>query len=148
MDTLYTSRGEPIAYIDDDGQSIYLFNGEPEAWLSKDRVYTYRGSYLGWYQAGWIYDRFGKPALFTSGASGGSAKPARSARPARSGSRSPSTQHVLVNSVGCPILQAVERAMTSLVPFGQYGERLYPVKEVVRALGASVSALTHSAGAH
>ena len=26
MDTLYTSRGEPIAYIDDDGQSIYLFN--------------------------------------------------------------------------------------------------------------------------
>jgi hypothetical protein len=38
--------------------------------------------------------------------------------------------------------------MTSLVPFGQYGERLYPVKEVVRALGASVSALTHSAGAH
>ena len=160
MDTLYTSRGEPIAYIDDDGQSIYLFNGEPEAWLSKDRVYTYRGSYLGWYQAGWIYDRFGKPALFTSGASGGPAKPARSARPAkralreagtwcsRSGSRSPSTQHVLVNSVGCPILQAVERAMTSLVPFGQYGERLYPVKEVVRALGASVSALTHSAGAH
>jgi hypothetical protein len=83
MDTLYTSRGEPIAYIDDDGQSIYLFNGEPEAWLSKDRVYTYRGSYLGWYQAGWIYDRFGKPALFTSGASGGPAKPARSARPAR-----------------------------------------------------------------
>ena len=83
MDTLYTSRGEPIAYIDDDGQAIYLFNGEPVAWLSKDRVYTYRGSYLGWYQAGWIYDRFGKPALFTTGASGGPAKPARSARPAR-----------------------------------------------------------------
>ena len=42
MDTLYTSRGEPIAYIDDDGQSIYLFNGEPVAWLSREQIYTYR----------------------------------------------------------------------------------------------------------
>ena len=84
MDTLYTSKGEAIAYIDDDEQSIYLFNGKPVAWLSNERVYTYKGMYLGWYQAGWIYDRFGNPALFTTGATGGPARPVRRVRPVRS----------------------------------------------------------------
>ena len=84
MDTLYSSKGEAVAYIDDDGQSIYLFNGQPVAWMSKDQIYTYRGRYLGWRQGGWFYDRSGHPALYTSEASGGPVKPARSARPARS----------------------------------------------------------------
>ena len=88
METLYNSGGRAIAYIDDDGQSIYLFRGEPVAWLSVDRVYSYSGGYLGWVQEGWVqegwvFDRSGNRAFFTSEASGGPARPARSARPAR-----------------------------------------------------------------
>lgn len=88
MDVLYSSSGEALAYVDDDGRSIYLFNGKPVAWLSGDRLYDYSGRYLGWKQAGWVYDRSGHPTFFTTEASGGPAKPARRARPAR-GARSP-----------------------------------------------------------
>ena len=87
METFYNSKGEAIAYVDRDGKSIYLFNGKPVAWLSKNRVYGYNGRYLGWYQMGWVYDRAGKPALFTSEASGGPVRPARRARPARGARR-------------------------------------------------------------
>ena len=83
MEPLYNANGEAIAYIYDDGESVYLFNGKPVAWLSVDAVYGYNGQYLGWYRMGWVYDRAGKPALFTREASGGPAKPARRARPAR-----------------------------------------------------------------
>ena len=83
METLYDSKGNAVAYLHDDGESIYTFKGQPVAWLSGDHVYSYSGKYLGWYQSGWVYDRSGRPALFTSGASSGPAKPARMARPAR-----------------------------------------------------------------
>lgn len=82
METLYSSEGEPIAYIDDDGESIYQFNGEPVAWISGDDVYNYRGGYLDWIQVGWVYDRSGNPAFFTSGALGRPAKSGRRASPA------------------------------------------------------------------
>ena len=87
METLHNNKGEAVAYIYDDGESIYLFNGSPVAWLSDDRVYGYNGRYLGWYQMGWVYDRAGKPALFTREASGGPARPARRARPAHGARR-------------------------------------------------------------
>ena len=66
METLYGSKGEAVAYIDDDAKSIYLFNGRPVAWLSEDRVYDYGGKYLGWYEEGWVYDRTGHPSRFQS----------------------------------------------------------------------------------
>ena len=81
--TLYNSDGEATAYIDDDGESIYLYSGEPVAWLSNDRVYSYEGRYLGWIQQGWVFDRSGNRSFFTSSASGGPVKPVRQVRPVR-----------------------------------------------------------------
>jgi len=83
METLYNSSGQAIAYVDKNGQSIYLYSGQPIAWISNDSIYTYSGRYLGWIANGWFYDRSGRPAFFTEKSSGGPAKPARSARPAR-----------------------------------------------------------------
>jgi len=83
MKTLYNRSGRAIAYIDDDGKSIYLYSGKPVAWISGDSVYSYSGRYLGWIQYGWFYDRNGNPAFFTDDATGGLARPARSAKPAR-----------------------------------------------------------------
>ena len=83
METLYNSNGQAVAYIDDDGEYIYLYSGQPVAWLSDESVYAYSGRYLGWVQNGWFYDRDGRPAFFTENASGGPAKPARAARPAK-----------------------------------------------------------------
>ena len=84
MDTLYNSSGQATAYIDDNGESIYLYSGTPVAWISGDSVYAYSGRYLGWIANGWFYDRNGRPAFFTENSSGGPARPARAARPARS----------------------------------------------------------------
>lgn len=84
MITLYSSSGQAIAYLDDDGKSIYLYDGTPVGWLSDESVYTYSGRYLGWLDSGWFYDRSGQPAFFTDDSSGGLARPARAAHGARS----------------------------------------------------------------
>lgn len=83
MLTLYDSIGRAVAYIFDDGKSVYLYSGRPVAWLHDEYVYAYSGRYLGWIHNGWIYDRNGHPAFFTQEATGGPARPARRARPAR-----------------------------------------------------------------
>ncbi|WP_369123379.1 4-fold beta flower protein [Marinobacter salarius] len=83
MVTLYSSSGQAVAYVDHDGQSIYLYDGRPVAWLSDESVFAYSGRYLGWVDNGWFYDRNGRPAFFTEDSTGGPARPARSARPAR-----------------------------------------------------------------
>jgi len=83
MMTLYNRKGQAVAYIADDGQSIYLYGGKPVAWLSGEAVYSYGGRYLGWLQNGWVWDRSGYASFFTNEAHGGPVKPARQARPAR-----------------------------------------------------------------
>jgi hypothetical protein len=86
MITFYNRNGRVVAYLDDDGMSIYLFNGHPAALLEDGSIYAYTGKYLGWFQDGWIFDRAGKGAFFTDDAQGGPSKPARepgSARGAR-----------------------------------------------------------------
>lgn len=37
--TLYDRNGTPAAYIDSDGEHIYLFDGKPAAYLNEDAVY-------------------------------------------------------------------------------------------------------------
>ena len=83
MQTLYNVDGAAVAYIDDDGSSIYLYSGSPVGWMSDEYVYAYSGRYLGWMQNGWMYDRSGHPAFFTEGSSGGPVRPVRQVRPVR-----------------------------------------------------------------
>jgi hypothetical protein len=82
MLTLYNRDGRAVAYLDDDGKSIYLYSGEPVAHLSGG-VYAYSGRFLGWFQKGWILDREGRRVFFTEDASGGPARPVRQVRPVR-----------------------------------------------------------------
>jgi hypothetical protein len=81
MDTLYDSGGHAIAYVDNDGTSIYLYDGSAVGWIDQVDVYAYSGRYLGWMQDGWFFDRSGNRAFFTDATSGGPAKPARASRP-------------------------------------------------------------------
>lgn len=83
--TFYNQAGTPIAYIGDnqDYPAIYLFDGTPVAWISDEAIYSYAGRYLGWIQNGWVWDRDGFPAFFTTDAEGGPSKPSRQSRPSR-----------------------------------------------------------------
>ncbi len=72
--TLFNRQGEAVAYIDTaDDYTVYLWNGEPVAYLTDSSaygslaVYGFNGKLLGWYVEGAIYDRNGCVSGFMKG---------------------------------------------------------------------------------
>lgn len=78
--TFYNSEGRAVAYLDDNVESIYLYDGTPVAWLSDDSIYSSSGRYLGLFQNGWVWHLSGHCVFFTDNASGGAGRPARQAQ--------------------------------------------------------------------
>jgi hypothetical protein len=57
---LFDSHARATAYIsDEDGMTIYLWSGEPVAYLDEDSVYGFNGKHLGWLYKGAVYDHDG-----------------------------------------------------------------------------------------
>lgn len=77
----YDKTGRAIAFLDDDGEHIYLVSGRPVAYLRNDSVYAFSGRYLGWIQNGWLWDRGGKAALCTDASFGGPPRPRKKTFP-------------------------------------------------------------------
>ncbi len=57
--TLFNKNGKPTAYIADDGETIYLWDGRPVAFVSEDKVFDWNGRQLGWFNNGTIFDIYG-----------------------------------------------------------------------------------------
>ena len=57
--TLYNKKGKPVAYIANDGETIYLWEGRAVAYLYDEKVYGWNGSHLGWFHNGIVYDLHG-----------------------------------------------------------------------------------------
>jgi hypothetical protein len=72
----YSMNGRPIAYTEDRG-TIYLYTGEPVAYLSEGAVYAFSGAHLGWFAEGRLMDRTGRDVLFTNLSIGRPATPLR-----------------------------------------------------------------------
>lgn len=70
MATFYDRTGKPIAYTEDN-ETIYLFSGEPVAYLYGDAVYSFIGRQLGWCEDGWIRDLKGACVFFLENSKGG-----------------------------------------------------------------------------
>lgn len=82
--TFYDVKGAPAAYLDRDGEHIYLFDGRPAAYIHEDAVYGFDGTQYGWYEKGWVRDLKGCCVMFTEEARiGGPAKPSRQETPAK-----------------------------------------------------------------
>ena len=47
--------------------TIYLWSGEPVAYLGEDSVYGFNGEHLGWYRNGAIYDQHGQVVVAAAG---------------------------------------------------------------------------------
>jgi len=61
--SLYDDAGEAVAYIDlSDGLTIYLWEGNPVAYLDEEDVYGFNGNHLGWYSRRVIIDHDGDVA--------------------------------------------------------------------------------------
>ena len=65
--TLFSVRGEPIAYIEDsDEKTIFSFNGEPLAYIDeKNNIYGFNGKHLGWFEDQIVWDHLGQRVGFT-----------------------------------------------------------------------------------
>lgn len=67
--SLFDGKGRASAYITDD-LTIYLWSGEPVAYLDRDRgrdfhVYGFNGKHLGWFVGGILRDHEGDAACAT-----------------------------------------------------------------------------------
>jgi hypothetical protein len=62
--------GDAVAYLDDDGEAIYLWDGTPVAFFSGDSIYSYSGKHLGYFTDGWIRGA-GAAVVFIDDATGG-----------------------------------------------------------------------------
>lgn len=78
----FDRSGHAIAYSEDD-EHIYLFGGQPVAYLVSGAIYNYRGEQLGWYENGWIRDKDGRCVAFSELVSGGPPRPTMGLRPAK-----------------------------------------------------------------
>ncbi len=74
--TFYNFEGRPVAYTED-GMHIYLFSGDPVAYLYDMSIYSFSGKHLGWFKNGWIRDNYGQCVFFTEIATGGPIKPVK-----------------------------------------------------------------------
>ena len=64
--TIYDKKGNPCAYIaTDDDHTIYLFNGQPVAYIAGENIYGFNGKHLGWFKRRVTYDRNGLRIGFT-----------------------------------------------------------------------------------
>jgi len=63
--TLFNAYGEPVAYISDDKtNTVYLWEGEPVAYLESENIYGFNGKHLGWYESGIVWDHYGNRVGF------------------------------------------------------------------------------------
>jgi hypothetical protein len=67
--SLFDDSGEAVAYIDtEDEMNIYLWKGEPTAYLEGESIYGFNGKHLGWFKEGIIWDHDGYVVGFIEGA--------------------------------------------------------------------------------
>ena len=83
MIEFWDRHGQPVAYVDDDGESVYLWNGTPCGWISDSGVYAYSGRFLGSFDDGWVRDLRGSCVFFADDSVGGPVRPVRQVRPVR-----------------------------------------------------------------
>ena len=79
----FDNHGRPTAYTEDDVH-IYLFTGEPVAYLDDDAVYGFNGHQFGWFENGWIRDLQGACGFYPAIAIGGPIKPINQIKPIKS----------------------------------------------------------------
>ncbi|MGL4874001.1 MAG: 4-fold beta flower protein [Clostridium sp.] len=78
----YNQRGRAICYTEDN-EHIFLFSGEPVAYINGNSVYGFNGEHLGWFENGWILDHVCYYKYFSEIATGGPVKPVKHVKPVK-----------------------------------------------------------------
>jgi hypothetical protein len=91
---LFNKSGKPVAYIGEESDTIYLWDGRPVAFLFQGKVYGWNGLHLGWFANGTLFDIYGFRCGFIRSKAPiptqmEPMKPARGAKPAKSARQTP-----------------------------------------------------------
>lgn len=62
--SLFNKSGKAVAYIGDDGKTIYTWDGRTVGYLQEGEVVGWNGRQLGWFDNGTIFDIYGLRAGF------------------------------------------------------------------------------------
>ena len=73
----YFDRSGRATAFCDYGKDVYLWDGQPAAFIHDETVFAYSGKPIGWITDGWLCDLAGARLLFEYDAVGGPAKPDR-----------------------------------------------------------------------
>jgi hypothetical protein len=73
--TYHDRDGAAVAYLDDDNEHIYAFDGRPLGYVRGEHVYDFNGNFIAWNEHGWLRDADGHAMLSTNGSQGGPMKP-------------------------------------------------------------------------
>jgi hypothetical protein len=66
---LFDGHGTPVAYVDQAKRdTVFLWSGEPVAYLLDGSVYGFNGAHLGWFQDGVVWGHSGEALGFTASA--------------------------------------------------------------------------------
>ena len=57
--TLFNKNGKSVAYLANDGETIYIWDGRAVAYLFEDKIFGWNGKQLGWFANGTIFDIYG-----------------------------------------------------------------------------------------
>ena len=80
--SFYDAQGKATAYIAlDDGLTVYMWTGEPVAYVEDDSFFGVNGKHLGWYHDGAVYDHDGAIVAVPAVALAQSPDPARARSP-------------------------------------------------------------------
>ena len=73
--TYFDRNGAAVAYLDDDNEHIYAFDGRPLGYLKGEQKYDFQGKFVAWNNNGWLWDTQGNALLSTNHSQGGPNKP-------------------------------------------------------------------------
>lgn len=82
MEPIYDRNGRTVAWFDGEEGDVFDAAGRPIGFVDGDGYYSYRfGQYLGEFDGGIFWDRYGRAVTFLDGATGGPLLPVLSIPP-------------------------------------------------------------------
>ncbi|WP_349368398.1 4-fold beta flower protein [Salinarimonas sp.] len=72
--------GRALVYSPD-GTHLHTWDGDPVGYLHEGKIFDFSGKHRGWFESGWLLNKYGERIAFTRDATGGPIMPLTSLPP-------------------------------------------------------------------
>lgn len=73
--SFYDVNGVAAAFIDSENMTVYLWDGEPVAYVKGESLYGFNGKHLGWFTESMIWNNQGRPLGYMADAANRAVQP-------------------------------------------------------------------------